>query len=48
MLLVAIGGYFINVIGGYWWLLMIIFLMLLVATSGYFISVIGGYWWLFY
>jgi hypothetical protein len=45
ILLMAIGGYFIN---GYWWLLMIIILMaivgiLLMAIGGYFIN---GNWWL--
>jgi hypothetical protein len=36
ILLMAIGGYFIN---GYWWF------YLLMVIGGYFIN---GYWWLFY
>jgi len=56
----AIGGYYIMVIGGYsmngcywlfyWWLLISILLM---AIGGYSINDFGGYsinghWWLFY
>jgi hypothetical protein len=44
ILLMAIGGYFIN---GYEWPFVIILLVaiLLMAISGYSIN---GYWWLFY
>jgi hypothetical protein len=40
ILLVDIGGYYIN---GYWWILMVIMVIRLMAIGGYFIN---KFWWL--